>query len=295
MKNLKHEIKRCLEHLKETNDIRRVFWHMDKKVKNLRYGIQQGDDSIIVDKIVINMEGPYPMKIGRKTGLIHTCSDIVVMGAKPLFALNSMQVSNIKEAKEISEDVKKQSIGLGVPIIGGNTQMENLLKPCISFTVIGKLINKEIPDAGAEDNDTLLILGDIVEGEIGERVYRAKTKFETYLELLERKINIHASKDCSRGGWFGNLAEILVKSRKGVMITSIPYPRLSRYMGNYLISVPEKDVKKIIEIAAKHKCPVSEIGKIIPETKIIIGNKTVVSKKEMQKLIREFPFRKALR
>lgn len=288
---MKSEIERALDHMMETNAIRKVFWHMDEKVDKLRFGIQQGDDSVIVDKMVVNMEGPYPLKIGRKTGLVHTCSDIVIMGAKPLFALNSMQVDSIKEATEISEDIKKQSNGLGVPIIGGNTQMENLLNPCISFTVFGKINRKPIPDAGCVTDDRMLMLGDVVEGSIGERVYRAKTKFETYLELIEKKVKIHASKDASRGGWLGNLGEMLVKSRCGIKITSVPYPRFTRYMGNYMLSVSDSEVDKIVSIAAKHKCRLVEIGQVIKEPKIQLGKKVIVSKKKMQQMIRKFPFR----
>lgn len=293
MNQLKYEVEKALKHVGETNAIRKVFWHMDEKVPKLRYGIQQGDDSVIVENLVVNMEGPYPLKIGRKTGLIHTCSDIVVMGAKPLFALNAMQVSNMKEANETAEDIKKQSIGLGVPIIGGNTQMEKMLEPCVSFVVIGKLISKEIPDSGAVENDSLLILGDVIEGEIGERVYRANVKFKTFLEILEKGIDVHASKDCSRGGWFGNLAEMLIKSKKGAEITSVPYPRLSHYMGNYIISVPENEVRKIIEISMKNNCPVVEIGKVTSEQKISIGKEVLITKKRMLSLIKKFPFKKA--
>ncbi|MEM2918583.1 MAG: AIR synthase-related protein [Candidatus Altiarchaeota archaeon] len=293
MNQLKYEVEKALKHVGETNSIRKVFWHMDEKVPKLRYGIQQGDDSVIVENLVVNMEGPYPLKIGRKTGLIHTCSDIVVMGAKPLFALNAMQVSNMKEANETAEDIKKQSIGLGVPIIGGNTQMEKMLEPCVSFVVIGKLISKEIPDSGAVENDSLLILGDVIEGEIGERVYRANVKFKTFLEILEKGIDVHASKDCSRGGWFGNLAEMLIKSKKGAEITSVPYPRLSHYMGNYIISVPENEVRKIIEISMKNNCPVVEIGKVTSEQKISIGKEVLITKKRMLSLIKKFPFKKA--
>lgn len=291
---MKDEINRALEHMMETNSIRKVFWHMDEKVDRLRFGIQQGDDAVVVDRMVVNMEGPYPLKIGRKAGLVHTCSDIVIMGAKPLFALNSMQVDSIREAKEVSEDVKKQSNGLGVPIIGGNTQMENDLKPCISFTVFGRLQGKPIPDAGCEADDRILMLGDIVEGSIGERVYRATTKFNTYLEILEKKIIVNASKDASRGGWFGNLAEMLVKSKKGVKITSIPYPRFTRYMGTYLISTPETELDGIIAIAAKNKCPVVEVGTILADTKMQIGGKRVVSRKKMQSMIHKFPYRKGI-
>jgi len=265
---------------------------MDDRVEKLSFGIQQGDDAIVVGDTIVNMEGPYPLKIGRKTGLVHTVSDIVIMGGRPLYALNSMQVDSIKQAKEVSEDIKKQSLGLSVPMVGGNTQMENDLTPCISFTVIGKLVKKPLADSGALEGDRILMLGDVVEGEIGERVYRAKTKFETFLELVEKKVEIRASKDASRGGWFGNLAEMLVKSRRGIRITSIPYPRITRYMGTYLISVPESEIEKIVGVAAKHKCPVVEVGTVTEIPRMVMGSKVVVSKKKMTSLIRGMPYRK---
>lgn len=286
------EVKRAIEHMGETNSIRRTFWHMDDRVERLLYGIQQGDDAIIVGDTVVNMEGPYPLKIGRKTGLIHTCSDIVVMGARPLYALNSMQVDSIKQAEEVSLDIKKQSLGLNVPIIGGNTQMENNLSPCISFTVIGKLVAEPVSDSGARIGDKILMIGDVVEGEIGERVYRANKKFETYLDILGKGVPVHASKDASRGGWFGNLTELLVKSRRGVKISSIPYSRITRYMGTYMISVPKRVCDDVVSIAAKHKCPVVEVGVVTNEPKMVFGKKTVVSEKKMTSLIRNTPYRK---
>ena len=174
----------------------------------------------------------------------------------------------------------------------GNTQTENDLNPCISFSVFGKLVSKPVPDSGAQAGDLIFMLGDVVEGTTGERVYRAKTKFETYLELLAKKVVVHASKDCSRGGWFGNLAEILVKSQKGCKIKSIPYKSLTRYMGTYLISSPEDQSDKIIETAAKHKCPISEVGEVTEKTDIRIGKTTLVTEKKLQNLIRTFPYKK---
>jgi len=290
---MKSEIKRAIGHMLETNQVRKVFWHMDDKVEDLLYGIRQGDDAAVIGEWAVNMEGPYPLKIGRKTGLIHTCSDIVVMGARPLFALNSMQVDSIKDSESIANDIKKQSNGLGVPIVGGNTQLENDLKPCISFVVFGKMLGKPIPDCGAKHGDRILMLGDVVEGEIGERVYRAKVKFNTFFALIEKGIEIHASKDASRGGWFGNLTEMLIKSKKGFTIGSIPYPRITRYMGTYLLAVPRKEVKRIVEISAKHKCPVVDMGKVEKELRISIGDEVVVDQKKMHELIRGFPYKKA--
>lgn len=290
---MKTDIKRAIEHISETNKVRKVFWRMDDKVEKLLYGIRQGDDAIVVGDMVVNMEGPYPLKTGRKTGLIHTCSDIVVMGGKPLFALNAMQVDNIAEAEEVALDLKKQSDGLGVPIVGGNTQMEGNLAPCISFTVIGKLINKPIPDAGAQAGDRILMVGEIVEGEIGERIYRVTVRYKTFFDMLENKIEVHAAKDASRGGWFGNLTEMLVKAKKGCILTGIPYPEISRYMGVFLVSVPEKDVEKIVKIASRHKCPVINFGTVTDKLEIKLGDEVAVTTKKMTEMIKNFPYRKA--
>jgi len=292
---MKKEIKRCIEHMLETNDIRRVFWHMDDKVDNLTYGIRQGDDAVIIGDNVINMEGPYPVKIGRKTGLIHTCSDIVVMGAKPLYALNSMQVDSLAMGKEIAEDLKKQSEGLGVPIVGGNTQLENNLTSCISFTVYGRLVSEPVADSGVKPKDRILMLGEIVEGEIGQRVRRAKVKFETFLGMLDEGVKINAAKDASRGGWFGNLMEMLVKSRMGFTVTSIPFPHVTRYMGTYLISIPEKYVDKAVQITAKNKCPLVEVGYVREQKTVSIGSEQVVDEEKMMQLIKGMPYKKPSR
>jgi selenophosphate synthetase-related protein len=288
---MKEEIERSIEHMLETTAIRRVFWHMDEKVDGLRFGIQQGDDGVIVGDFVYNMEGPYPLNIGQKTGLIHTCADIVAMGAKPLFACNAMQVDSIEQAKEVCEEVKKQSQGLGVPVIGGNTQLENDLKPCISFFVVGRLIGKPVPDSGAREGDKILMVGHVVEGTTGERVHRVNVKFKTMYDLYEQGVEIHALKDASRGGWFGNLAEMLVKSQKGIKITAIPYPSPTRYMGTYLLAVPKKEADRVVVTCAKHGCPCVEIGTVMKGLHIQVGAETWVSAAKMRKLVRGLPYR----
>lgn len=289
---MEFDIKRSIGHIGETNQIRKILWRMDDKVDRLSFGVRQGDDCIVVDDLAVNMEGPYPLKIGRKTGLVHTCSDVVVMGAKPLFALNAMQVDDLEQAEEVAQDIKKQSERLEVPMIGGNTQLENNLSPCISFTVIGRLVDKPVADAGCLPEDVILMLGEIVEGDIGERCYRAKTKFKTYLSLLENNVGVRAAKDASRGGWFGNLMEMLVKSRAGMKITSIPYPDIGRYMGSYLICLPRNEVDDVVSHAADNKCPVVEVGEVTKKLNVTFGRKNVVTEKKMRTLIKNTPYRK---
>jgi selenophosphate synthetase-related protein len=292
---MKEEIARSIGHMLETSSIRRSLWHMDEKVKGLSFGIQQGDDAVVVGEHIYNMEGPYPMHIGRKTGLIHTCADIVAMGGKPLFGFDAMQVDSLEMAKEIVEDVKKQSQGIGVPVIGGNTQLENDLKPCISFFVVGKLIGAAIPDAGCMVDDKIMMVGHLMEGTLGERVHRANVKFNTIYDLISHKVEIHAMKDASRGGWFGNLAEMLTKSQKGVKITAIPFQSATRYMGTMLVSIPESESDKVVTIAARHGCPCVEVGRVMKGLYVQLGGEVVVTGPKMRKLIRGIPYKRPRR
>jgi len=291
MVDSEYEIKRCIDHLGETNAVRKVFWQMDEKVPNLIEGIRQGDDCIVVGKQIVNMEGPYPLKIGMKTGLIHTCSDIVVMGGKPLYTLNAMQVDSLEQASEVAEMVKKQSNGIGVPILGGNTQMENGLNPCISFCIFGELLKDPIFDSSAQVGNQMIMIGAPIEGEIGDRIRIAKEKFQTFQDVV-KKVKVYASKDASRGGWFGNLIEMMTKSQTGFKITSVPYPSFGRYMGNYMTCIDPKDADKVIEIASKYGCPVTPMGEVTEKKEIILGKKKLVTEKKMNELIRKTPFKK---
>ncbi len=287
-----YEVKRCIGHIGETNGVRRVFWQMDEKVKGIVEGIRQGGDGIVVGKTVVNMEGPYPLKIGMKTGLIHTCSDVVVSGGRPMFGMDAMQVDSLEQAVEVAEMLKKQSQGIGVPIIGGNTQLENDLKPCISFCVIGELVlDKPIIDSGAKPGNKMVILGSPVEGEVGDRVKIAKEKFETFLDLIT-KVKVYAAKDASRGGWLGNLTEMMIKAQTGFKITSVQYPSMGRYMGNFLVCIDPKDSDKVLEIASSHGCPVASVGEVTEKCEIILGKKKLIPEKKLLELIRKTPFKK---
>jgi len=170
--------------------------------------------------------------------------------------------------------------------------MENGLKPCISFCIFGELIAKQpIFDSSAKPGNQMIIIGAPVEGEVGDRIRVAKEKFRTFQELVT-KIQVHAAKDASRGGWFGNLIEMMIKSQTGFKITSIPYPSYGRYMGNYMTCIDSKDMDKVIEIASKYGCPVTPMGEVTEKKEIILGKKKLLNEKKMIELIRKTPFKK---
>jgi len=293
MENFEYELKIAINHLLETNYPRKAFWHFDDLIDDLKSGIKAGDDAVVIKNMVINMEGPYPLKLGAKTALIHTACDVVAMGAKPKFALNAIQAGDEEEIKLAVDGLRRQSIGLNIPIVGGNTQTVEELKSCISVTVFGELIDENliVRDGGAKEGDLLIMLGDPVEGDVGERVYKAKKKFDTYLEILESGIKINACKDASRGGWLSNLLEMLIKAKKGAEIKSLPYPRATRYLGTYIIAVPEEEYEKVVDIALKNKCPVVLFGRVLEDPKLIVGTKEYISENQMVELIRRFPYK----
>ncbi len=49
----------------------------------------------------------------------------------------------------------------------------------------------------------------------------------------------------------------------------------------------------MVEVAAKHRCPIVEVGTVTRELQISIGDEVFVDRERMEQLIRGFPFRKA--
>ncbi|GBF36493.1 MAG TPA: hypothetical protein EYG77_02485 [Methanothermococcus okinawensis] len=292
MERIEYEIKHAIKHMMETNYPRKRLWDMDLKVKDLIRGIRAGDDSVVIGKNVINIEGPYPLKLGSKTALIHTSCDVVAMGARPLYALDAIQAHNEEEIKMAVEGLRRQSLGLNIPIVGGNTQTEESLNSCISVVVFGELIgDKVITDGGAQVGDVILMLGHPVEGDIGERIQRAKNKYDTFLSIVKKGIEINACKDASRGGWLCNILEMIVKAKVGAEITAIPYPRSTRYLGTYIVSTKEENLKDILNICVEKRCPVIPFGRIIEEKVFKVGNREYISEEVLRDIIAKFPYK----
>jgi selenophosphate synthetase-related protein len=194
----KVDLERLLEHIEETNFCRRLLREVPEEWKTI-IGPLQGDDATVIEvngeRLVINMEGPYPAKIGRKTAIIHSAADVVVTGGEPIVAFDAVQAESEEQAEGILEDLRKQAEGLGIKILGGNTQSHPDLVPCVSVVVIGRLIADEpIPDGTAREGDALVFLGEPVRGDVGDRVYKAKVKFNAFLRFLREGIDVSAAR-----------------------------------------------------------------------------------------------------
>ncbi|HII69883.1 AIR synthase related protein [Methanopyrus kandleri] len=291
----KVDLERLLEHIEETNFCRRLFREVSEEWKTI-IGPLQGDDATVIEvngeRLVINMEGPYPAKIGRKTAIIHSAADVVVTGGEPIVAFDAVQAESEEQAEEILEDLRKQAEGLGIKILGGNTQSHPDLVPCVSVVVIGRLIADEpIPDGTAREGDALVFLGEPVRGDVGDRVYKAKVKFNAFLRFLREGIDVSAAKDASRGGVLGNLLEMMGKAKKGVELRSMPYPTWTGYLGIFMVCMDPNDVERAAEIAFEEGCPFTVAGEVVDEPVIRFGNRELVSEEEMIEVYRRLPYK----
>ena len=73
--------------------IRSELLDMDRLI-NPVLGIRDWDDATCIKfgnkKLIASIDGPYTKRLVMKSALIHATTDIVVKGAKPLFALDSL-------------------------------------------------------------------------------------------------------------------------------------------------------------------------------------------------------------
>jgi len=240
--------------------LRGVFAGFDKISKPIM-GIRDWDDAACVEssgKLVLSCDGPYKKRLVMKSALIHAATDVIVKGAKPLFALDTLSGPE-KDVREMAASLKTQGIAMRIPIIGGNTNLEG--EPLASIFVAGELLLKEpIRDSTAKKGDSLLLIGEPLWGEQKERFKKAKNLFDCWYVII-KKANIHASKDVTKGGLALTAGEIAKKSRLRVELFDLKIHKY-RNLDNFLVAVDERNAKVIKRICAKHKCPVVEAGRL---------------------------------
>jgi len=244
--------------------LRTLFLDFDKTAKPIM-GIKDWDDAVCVKfgnkKLVVSVDGPYTKRLIMKSALIHASTDVVVKGARPLFALDTL-IGNEPEIKEMTKSLKKQGKAMNLPILGGNTLFEDT-EPRCNLTVVGELLTKKpIRDCNAKKGDVLALIGEPIWGSQNDRIKIAKKLFSTWFEILDHGIRINAAKDVTKGGLIPTLYEISTKSRVKVKLEKeIPFS-MTRNLDNFLVSTDEKEIKKIEKICKSKDCTFVRIGNV---------------------------------
>lgn len=252
-------------HVTSLTWLRSMLLEMDSLAKPV-LGIGAWDDSVVMDfggsKLVASVDGPYSKRLVMKSALIHAATDVVVKGGKPLFALDTV-IGDDVEIREMIASLKKQSLAMGIPILGGNTMLEDSEPKC-SLTVVGELLLKEpIRDCNAGEGDSLVLIGEPIWGTQGERILKAKRLFEAWFRILDEGIVINAAKDVTKGGLISTIYEVCDKSGRDYRLEkTIPFS-MTRNLDNFLVSVSREEYERILDICKRNDCGVVEVGRVI--------------------------------
>lgn len=251
------------KYVKSIEWLRKDFMELDNLINPIM-GIKDWDDSCCIEflgKLAASTDGPYAKRLVMKSALIHAATDVVVKGAKPLFALDTL-IGTEPEIKEMAGSLKRQAIAMKIPILGGNTRIKEA-EPMCNLTIIGKLItDKPIRDSGAQKGDLLVLIGEPIWGEQKERIKKAKKLFKTWFEILDNNVKIHAAKDVTKGGLISCIYEISEKSNIEFKLNLDNFHySTTRNLDNFLIAASTGNYNKLLEICKRAGCEVIIIGK----------------------------------
>lgn len=229
-------------------------------------GISSWDDAVATDfvegRLVASIDGPYAKRLVMKSALVHAATDVVVKGARPIYALDAM-IGSEEDIRDMLYSLKEQSLAVGIPLLGGNT-MVGEAEPKCSIAVLGRLVIKEpIRDSGAMEGDVLALVGEPIWGGRSERLLKARALFDAWFTILGEGITINASKDVTKGGLVSTLYELSKKSGREFGIREdIPFP-LSRNLDNFLVSVSPGSLERIMAVCGVKNCSVTEVGRVL--------------------------------
>jgi AIR synthase-related protein len=196
-------------------------------------------------------------------------SDVYAMGGRPLAVVDVLFAHDGANATRVLEGMRAASEDLGIPIVGGHT---NLKSPYASLAVaiVGRA-NALLTSFDARPGDDLIAVFD-VRGKMGdERLFfdatrgappaRMRADFEV-LPLLAEQGLCRAAKDVSMGGLFGSTLMLLEGSRVGAHfdVDAVPRPDgvdLVRWLltfpsyGFVLTATPERSAAVLAAFAAR--------------------------------------------
>lgn len=257
--------------------------------------IDSNDVYILVttDRIRTEFVENFPYGAGFSAILV-SVDDIYACGGIPIAASIILSYADFNKGKEILEGLCDASKKFKVPIIRGHTNTLGK-KYELSSTMIGEIRKEDYISAkNAQINDDIILAIDF-DGKVGKasRYYFDTTTYKTSEVVLQKRkvMNIiaekhlaNSSKDISNAGIFGTVLQLIKYSGVGanVNINQIQIPptlkklnyTLEMYVKMYLttsfiLTAPEYNSHKLINILEKYGLNANIIGKIIKEKNLL--------------------------
>ncbi|MBD3198190.1 MAG: hypothetical protein GF317_24280 [Candidatus Lokiarchaeota archaeon] len=257
--------------------------------------IKNKDTYILVttDRIITSFIENYPFGAGFSSILV-SVDDIYACGGNPLAASIILSYKNTNVGEKILEGISEASNKFQIPIVRGHTNPNGQCYE-LSSTLIGE-IKKEyyISAGGAQVGDKLILAVDF-DGRVGKasKLFFDTTTFKPSETVLKRRRSMNriaklklatAAKDISNGGIFGTTLQLIKYSGVGIdinvnqiiippILQKLKYT-LELYSKMYLttsfiLTVSEKNTKKMIHTFKEYGMNANIIGKIIDEENLL--------------------------
>lgn len=250
-------------------------------IQNSKYN---GDDGAFIDGYVYSMDAFFEdihfkkdwftlKQIAYKSMLVNI-SDAIAMNAKPKYALISIAIPKSytnEELKELANGFKKAAKDFDFEIIGGDTIENHKLD--ISITIISKT-SKPIYRSGVKEGDYLCYTGKLGDSKkdleallSGKKIKKSSKFIKPVLKadfFYEASKYINASMDIS-DGLFLDLEKLSIASNIGFDIFRKIDDNIASSGEEYeiLFSCSQKNLKKIEQIAKKHKTKLNFFAKAV--------------------------------
>ncbi|MCT7447104.1 thiamine-phosphate kinase [Aliarcobacter skirrowii] len=250
-------------------------------IQNSKYN---GDDGAFIDGYVYSMDAFFEdihfkkdwftlKQIAYKSMLVNI-SDAIAMNAKPKYALISIAIPKYytnEDLQELANGFKKAAKDFDFEIIGGDTIENHKLD--ISITIISKT-SKPIYRSGVKEGDYLCYTGKLGDSKkdleallSGKKIKKSSKFIKPVLKadfFYEASKYINASMDIS-DGLFLDLEKLSIASNIGFDIFRKIDDNIASSGEEYeiLFSCSQKNLKKIEQIAKKHKTKLNFFAKAV--------------------------------
>lgn len=253
-------------------------------INNIQNNKYNGDDGAFIDGYVYSMDAFFEdvhfkkdwftlKQIAYKSMLVNI-SDAIAMNAKPKYALISIAIPKYytnEDLQELANGFKKAAKDFDFEIIGGDTIENHKLD--ISITIISKT-SKPIYRSGVKEGDYLCYTGKLGDSKkdleallSGKKIKKSSKFIKPVLKadfFYEASKYINASMDIS-DGLFLDLEKLSIASNIGFDIFRKIDDNIASSGEEYeiLFSCSQKNLKKIEQIAKKHKTKLNFFAKAV--------------------------------
>jgi len=289
-----------------------VFSHLGSKDARVLLGPSIGEDATVIDfgnKALVVHSDPITGAI-ENIGwhAVNVCAnDIATRGVRPLWMLIVFLLPEkitLAQLKNITAQVDRAAIELGVAIVGGHSEVTaSVTHPILVTTAIGEAGKSGfIRTSGARVGDSIIVTkGAAIEGtsilayelketlksKVDEKVISRARRFIKKISVVKDALTaveaggVHAMHDATEGGIAGGLQEIAWASNTGLiayedkMIVAPETraiceavganPFMTISSGTLIIACDSKKAKEIMKNLEKQHIKASITGKIVPK------------------------------